>query len=89
METEDIVEIEITDEPTGNMLNPPPADQEDDEPILLEKKSPRELPKTKAPENKPVDTSDPTAFGADMLLMITMFGVMVLCLPLMRKTRKQ
>lgn len=87
-ETEEETEIEIAPDSPDPTLGPPPADPEDDEPILLEEKVPRELPKTQAPANKPVDTSDPTAFGADMFLMITMFGVMIICLPLMRKTRK-
>lgn len=85
---ETVAETETPADPTGVKKTPPSADQEDDEPVLLEEKTSRELPRTKAQENKPVDTSDPTPFGADMFLMITMFGVMSACLPLMRKTRR-
>ena len=85
-----IVIDDMPDEP-DTPISPAPAniaDDKDDEPVLLDQKTPRQLPKTKAPENKPVETSDPTQLGADVFMMITMFGIMAACLPMMLKKRK-
>ena len=95
-ETEEMIPGEIADLPetvtpvseSPDQIDLPSADQEDDEPVLLDQKTPRQLPKTKAPENKPVETSDPTQLGADVFMMITMFGIMAACLPMMLKKRK-
>ena len=77
-------------------MNPLPAsidkhtvEAEDDEPVLLEEKTVREIPKTRTPAEDPVDTSDPAQFGADIFLMITAFAVMTACLPFMKKKRRQ
>ena len=99
VETDVTEEEEMEDVPVPVIdipMNPLPAsidkhtvEAEDDEPVLLEEKTVREIPKTRTPSEDPVDTSDPAQFGADIFLMITAFAVMTACLPFMKKKRRQ